>query len=167
MNAASVLWCWGSIHWGKRQLYLHMEINVYIPNRVCFIWSSPRARQKVWPFPSFTSLSAYRHDPVAGQISVPHQTDVATNNETLKYLPQYCWDVTAVSVLWKLMTGWLMTTHSILWARRGFKCREWSWLNEKSVQCSAAIPRSACGKLSKKRINTILTMSAILTTDLA
>lgn len=37
----------------------------------------------------------------------------------------------------KLMTGWLMAARSTLWAsRRGFKCREWGWLNEKSVQCS-------------------------------
>lgn len=34
----------------------------------------------------------------------------------------------------KLMTGWLMAAHSTLWARRGFKCREWGWLNEKSVR---------------------------------
>lgn len=118
----------------KRELYSHMEIDVYVPNRVCFIWSPSRTRQKAWPFPSFTILSAYRHDPVAGQISVAQQTDVATNNETLKCLPQYCWDATAVSVLWKLMTGWLMAARSILWARRGFKCREWGCLNEKSVQ---------------------------------
>lgn len=40
------------------------------------------------------------------------------------------------SEAWKLMTGWLMAAHSTLWARRGFKCREWGWLNEKSVQCA-------------------------------
>lgn len=40
------------------------------------------------------------------------------------------------SETWKLMTGWLMAAHSTLWARRGFKCTEWGWLNEKSVQCA-------------------------------
>lgn len=45
------------------------------------------------------SLSAYSHDLGAGQISVAQHTDVATNNETLNYLPQYWWDATAVSVL--------------------------------------------------------------------
>lgn len=115
-----------------------MEINVYFPNRVCFIWSSTRARQKAWPFHSFASLSVYRRDPVAGHISVAQHTDVATKNKTLKSLPQYCWDATADQSpeTWKLKTGWLMAPCSILWARRGFDCREWGCLNEESVQCA-------------------------------
>lgn len=40
------------------------------------------------------------------------------------------------SETWKLTTGWLMATRGILWARDGFKWREWGWLNEKSVQCA-------------------------------
>lgn len=38
--------------------------------------------------------------------------------------------------------------------------------NQCSVR-STPVPGSACGKLSKKRIDTVLTMSAILTTVLA
>lgn len=78
------------IAFGRNKCFLPLEIDASFPDRV-FIWSSSRTQHKAWPLSSFISLSAYRHDPVAGQISVTQHTDVATNNPTFKYLPQFCW----------------------------------------------------------------------------
>lgn len=97
--------------------------------------------KKAWPFPSFLSLSAYRHDPVAGQISVAQQANVATNNETFKYLPPYCWDCCFSSLK---THDWLVngcTQHIMC---QEVSNVEWGWLSEKSVQCALSCNTRKC-----------------------
>lgn len=100
--------------------------------------------------------------PALGQVSAAQHPDSASTSEAQKEFPL---SLSHQHTKKSLLTDCLLAARWILWPRKCFKCSMWGWLSEKWVLSYKT--QSACGKLSKKRINRILTMSAILTTDLA